>query len=67
MEDEENLSKSSQKDFEVYPGEKKGGGRMIAKMTKVTFLVYHKEYDCFLKNIREPGSGTCSYKSTGRC
>lgn len=28
---------------------------MIAKMTKVTFLVYHKEYDCFLKNIRDLG------------
>lgn len=28
---------------------------MIAKMTKVTFLVYHKEYDCFLKSIRDLG------------
>lgn len=28
---------------------------MIAKMTKVTFLVYHKKYDCFLKSIRDLG------------
>lgn len=28
---------------------------MIAKMTKVTFLVYYKEYDCFLKSIRDLG------------
>ncbi|MCC8187993.1 MAG: V-type ATP synthase subunit I [Bacteroides sp.] len=28
---------------------------MIAKMKKLTFLVYHKEYDEFLQNIRERG------------
>lgn len=28
---------------------------MIAKMKKLTFLVYHKEYDAFLKSIRELG------------
>ncbi len=28
---------------------------MIAKMRKLTFLVYHKEYDEFLENIRELG------------
>ena len=26
---------------------------MIAKMKKLTFLVYHKEYEDFLKGIRE--------------
>lgn len=39
---------------------------MIAKMTKVTFLVYHKEYDCFLKSIRDLGSRTCGDKGAGR-
>lgn len=28
---------------------------MIAKMKKLTFLVYHKEYDAFLKEIRDLG------------
>ena len=28
---------------------------MIAKMKKLTFLVYHKEYEDFLKEIREVG------------
>ena len=28
---------------------------MIAKMKKLTFLVYHKEYEDFLKGIREVG------------
>ena len=28
---------------------------MIAKMKKLTFLVYHKEYEAFLKNLRELG------------
>lgn len=28
---------------------------MIAKMKKLTFLVYHKEYEAFLKSIREAG------------
>ena len=28
---------------------------MIAKMKKLTFLVYHKEYDAFLKSIRDLG------------
>ena len=28
---------------------------MITKMKKMTFLVYHKEYDDFLKSIREAG------------
>ena len=28
---------------------------MIAKMKKLTFLIYHKEYDTFLKEIQELG------------
>lgn len=28
---------------------------MIGKMTKYTFLVFHKEYDDFLRNLREQG------------
>lgn len=28
---------------------------MIGKMTKYTFLVFHKEYDAFLQNLREQG------------
>lgn len=29
---------------------------MITKMKKLTFLVYHKEYDAFLKSLRDIGS-----------
>ena len=28
---------------------------MITKMKKLTFLVYHKEYDVFLEQLRELG------------
>ena len=28
---------------------------MITKMKKLTFLVYHKEYELFLQKIRELG------------
>ena len=28
---------------------------MITKMKKLTFLVYHKEYEAFLEQIRELG------------
>ena len=38
---------------------------MIAKMTKVTFLVYHKEYDCFLKIIRDLGVVHVATKAQG--
>ena len=38
---------------------------MIAKMTKVTFWVYHKEYDCFLKNIRDLGVVHVATKAQG--
>ena len=38
---------------------------MIAKMTKVTFLVYHKEYDCLLKNIRDLGVVHVATKAQG--
>ena len=35
--------------------EKEGGRGMITKMKKLTFLVYHKEYEAFLAQIRELG------------
>ena len=28
---------------------------MITKMKKLTFLIYHKDYECFLQNIRDLG------------
>ena len=40
---------------------------MIAKMKKLTFLVYHKEYDAFLKSIRDLGGSSCSHQGTGKC
>ena len=55
MEDEENLSKSSQKIMKSHQREKEGGRSMITKMKKLTFLVYHKEYEAFLAQIRELG------------
>lgn len=38
---------------------------MIAKMKKLTFLVYHKEYDDFLKNIRDLGVIHIAEKAQG--
>ncbi|MDL2299687.1 V-type ATP synthase subunit I [Bacteroides sp. OttesenSCG-928-E20] len=38
---------------------------MIAKMKKLTFLVYHKEYEDFLKDIRELGVIHVSEKQQG--
>lgn len=38
---------------------------MIAKMKKLTFLVYHKEYDAFLKDIRDLGVIHIAMKSQG--
>ncbi len=38
---------------------------MISKMKKLTFLVYHKEYDSFLKSIRELGVIHIFTKSQG--
>ena len=38
---------------------------MISKMKKLTFLVYHKEYDSFLENIRELGVVHIFTKSQG--
>ena len=29
---------------------------MITKMKKLTFLIYHKDYECFLQNIRDLGA-----------
>lgn len=38
---------------------------MIAKMKKLTFLVYHKEYEDFLKSIRDLGVVHVATKSLG--
>lgn len=38
---------------------------MIAKMKKLTFLVYHKEYDAFLNHIRDLGVIHVLMKSQG--
>lgn len=38
---------------------------MIAKMKKFTFLVYHKEYDAFLKSIRDLGVVHVATKAQG--
>ena len=38
---------------------------MIAKMNKLTFLVYHKEYDAFLKSIRDLGVVHVATKAQG--
>lgn len=38
---------------------------MIAKMKKLTFLVYHKEYDAFLRDIRDLGVIHIAMKSQG--
>lgn len=38
---------------------------MIAKMKKLTFLVYHKEYDAFLRDIRDLGVIHVAMKSQG--
>ena len=55
MEDEENLSKSSQKIMKSHQREKEGGRSMITKMKKLTFLVYYKEYEAFLNGVRDLG------------
>ena len=28
---------------------------MITKMKKLTFLIYHKDYECFLQSVRDLG------------
>lgn len=38
---------------------------MIAKMNKLTFLVYHKKYETFLKNIRDLGVIHIAEKAQG--
>ncbi len=43
------------KDHEVSSRKKEGGRSMITKMKKLTFLVYHKEYEEFLNSLRELG------------
>ena len=45
---------------------------MITKMKKLTFLIYHKDYECFLQNIRDLGvvhvaekaQGTAEYRTS---
>lgn len=32
---------------------------MITKMKKLTFLIYYKEYEAFLKRMQELGYCTC--------
>ena len=65
MEDEENLSKSSQKNHEIPSGEKEGGRGMITKMKKLTFLVYYKEYEAFLNGVRDLGVVHVAEKQQG--
>ncbi|MCS2855364.1 V-type ATP synthase subunit D [Parabacteroides distasonis] len=61
MEDEESLSKSSQKIMRANQEKRKakrrkrGGRGMIVKMSKYAFMVYHKEYDTFLSTLRDLG------------
>lgn len=38
---------------------------MIAKMKKLTFLIYHKEYDAFLENLRDLGVVHIAQKAQG--
>ena len=38
---------------------------MITKMKKLTFLVYHKEYDAFLNNLRNLGVVHIAEKQQG--
>ena len=38
---------------------------MITKMKKLTFLIYHKEYDRFLQNIRDLGVVHVAEKAQG--
>ena len=40
---------------EITARKKEGGRGMITKMKKLTFLVYHKEYEAFLNSLRELG------------
>ncbi len=65
MEDEENLSKSSQKIMKSHQESKEGGRGMITKMKKLTFLVYHKEYEEFLNGVRELGVVHVAEKQQG--
>ena len=38
---------------------------MITKMKKLTFLIYHKDYECFLQNIRDLGVVHVAVKAQG--
>ena len=40
---------------------------MITKMKKLTFLVYHKEYEEFLNSLRELGGSPYCGETTGGC
>lgn len=39
---------------------------MITKMKKLTFLIYHKDYECFLQNIRDLGVVHVAEKRRGQ-
>jgi hypothetical protein len=51
MEDEENLSKSAQKI--VKTRQTMEASSMIVPMFKYSFVVYHREFDSFLKDISD--------------
>lgn len=38
---------------------------MITKMKKLTFLIYHKDYECFLQSVRDLGVVHVAEKSAG--
>ena len=41
------------------------GNGMVTKMKKLTFLIYHKDYECFLQNIRDLGVVHVAEKAQG--
>ncbi len=38
---------------------------MITKMKKLTFLIYHKDYECFLQSVRNLGVVHVAEKAQG--
>ena len=38
---------------------------MITKMKKLTFLIYHKDYECFLQSVRDLGVVHVAEKAQG--
>ena len=51
---------------EIPSREKEGGRSMITKMKKLTFLVYHKEYEAFLTRSARTGRGARCGKAVRR-